>query len=106
MYDHYESPLSSRYASDTMLRLFSPRTRIEVWRRLWAALARAEHKLGLPITAEQVAELESLGARFQLGEDYLAKLYKFDLIFRTPGLMHFITLVRMNILFIRSGVTP
>jgi len=35
---------------------------------------------------EQVAELESLGAKFQLGEDYLAKLYKFDLIFRTPGL--------------------
>ena len=35
---------------------------------------------------EQAAELESLGARFQLGEDYLAKLYKFDLIFRTPGL--------------------
>ena len=35
---------------------------------------------------EQVAELESLGARFQLGENYLDKLYKFDVIFRTPGL--------------------
>jgi len=35
---------------------------------------------------EQAAELESLGARLQLGEDYLAKLYKFELIFRTPGL--------------------
>ena len=35
---------------------------------------------------EQAAELESLGARLQLGEDYLAKLHKFDLIFRTPGL--------------------
>ena len=35
---------------------------------------------------EQVRELESLGARFQLGEDYLAKLHKFDVIFRTPGL--------------------
>ena len=35
---------------------------------------------------EQVAALESLGARFQLGEDYLHKLYKFDVIFRTPGL--------------------
>ena len=34
---------------------------------------------------EQVAELESLGAKFQLGEDYLRKLYKFDVIFRTPG---------------------
>ena len=35
---------------------------------------------------EQVAELESLGAKFQLGEEYLNKLYKFEVIFRTPGL--------------------
>ena len=35
---------------------------------------------------EQVDALESLGAKFQLGEDYLHKLYKFDVIFRTPGL--------------------
>ena len=50
MYDIYESPLSSRYASDFMLRLFSQRRRVETWRRLWVALARAEHELGLPIT--------------------------------------------------------
>ena len=59
MYDKYESPLSTRYASDYMLRLFSHRTRIETWRRLWTELARAEHELGLPVTAEQVAELEA-----------------------------------------------
>jgi len=35
---------------------------------------------------EQVAELESLGAKFQLGPEYLSKLHKFDVIFRTPGL--------------------
>ncbi|RHR08981.1 UDP-N-acetylmuramoyl-L-alanine--D-glutamate ligase [Pseudoflavonifractor sp. AF19-9AC] len=35
---------------------------------------------------ELVSELESLGARFQLGPDYLSKLYRFDIIFRTPGL--------------------
>jgi len=35
---------------------------------------------------EQAAELESLGAQLHLGERYLDKLYKFDLIFRTPGL--------------------
>lgn len=59
MKDRYESPLSSRYASPFMLELFSAQKRIETWRRLWAALARAEHDLGLPVTAEQVAELES-----------------------------------------------
>ena len=57
MYDKYESPLSSRYASDYMLRLFSQRTRIETWRRLWTELAAAEHALGLPVTEEQVAAL-------------------------------------------------
>ena len=57
--DTYQSPLASRYASETMLRLFSQRTRIETWRRLWTALARAESALGLPITPEQVAELEA-----------------------------------------------
>ena len=59
MRDHYESPLSSRYASEYMLRLFSADTRIQTWRKLWIALARAEHELGLPVTAEQVAELEA-----------------------------------------------
>ncbi len=59
MEDKYNSPLASRYASDYMLKLFSSQTRIETWRRLWVALARAEHKLGLPITEEQVAELEA-----------------------------------------------
>ena len=59
MKEKYESPLSSRYASDTMLNLFSQETRIRTWRRLWAALARAEHELGLPVSAEQVAELEA-----------------------------------------------
>ena len=57
--DIYESPLSSRYASPYMLHLFSPDMRFQTWRRLWVELARAEHELGLPITAEQVAELEA-----------------------------------------------
>ena len=55
MYDTYESPLSTRYASAYLLRLFSQRKRVETWRRLWVELAHAEHELGLPVTAEQVA---------------------------------------------------
>ncbi|MBO4415465.1 MAG: adenylosuccinate lyase, partial [Lachnospiraceae bacterium] len=58
MYDKYESPLSSRYASDYMLELFSHRRRITTWRKLWVALAKAENKLGLNISEEQVKELE------------------------------------------------
>ena len=58
MTDKYESPLGSRYASDYMLHLFSADMRIQTWRKLWVSLAKAEMELGLPITAEQVAELE------------------------------------------------
>ena len=57
-YGKYESPLGTRYASDHMLALFSMRRRIETWRRLWTSLAKAEAALGLPISAEQIAELE------------------------------------------------
>ena len=59
MNDRYESPLTGRYASAFMLTLFSPQKRVETWRRLWVALARAEHELGLPISEEQVSELEA-----------------------------------------------
>lgn len=58
MNDRYESPLCSRYASEEMMYLFSPDKKFKTWRRLWIALARAEKKLGLPITDEQIEELE------------------------------------------------
>ena len=57
--NRYESPLSSRYASDEMQYIFSPDKKFSTWRRLWVALARAEMELGLPVTQEQVAELEA-----------------------------------------------
>ena len=59
MTDRYESPLSSRYASEYMLKLFSQDTGIRTWRKLWVSLAKAEHALGLNITDAQVAELEA-----------------------------------------------
>ena len=59
MHDRYQSPLSSRYASAFMLKLFSADTRYQTWRKLWVALARAEHELGLPVTKQQVEELSA-----------------------------------------------
>ena len=59
MKDIYESPLSSRYASEYMQKLFSSDMRYTTWRRLWVSLARAEMKLGLPITEGQVSEMEA-----------------------------------------------
>jgi len=57
--DRYETPLAARYASPEMLYLFSPDKKFSTWRRLWVALARGEMELGLPVTVEQVHELEA-----------------------------------------------
>ena len=59
MHDTYESPWNSRYASPEMQYVFSPDKKFTTWRRLWVALARAERALGLPITEQQIAELQA-----------------------------------------------
>jgi len=59
MTNSYESPFCTRYASKEMQYIFSADKKFTTWRRLWVALARAEMKLGLPVTEEQVAELEA-----------------------------------------------
>lgn len=55
----YESPFCTRYASKEMQYIFSADKKFTTWRRLWVALARAEMKLGLSVTQEQVDELEA-----------------------------------------------
>ena len=57
--DIYISPFSTRYASQEMQHIFSENFKFRTWRRLWIALAKAEKELGLPITDEQIAEMEA-----------------------------------------------
>ncbi len=64
--DTYTSPLSERYASREMKEVFSPDMKFKTWRKLWIALAEAEHELGLPaedgtpaVTKEQIEELKA-----------------------------------------------
>jgi adenylosuccinate lyase len=59
-YDTYSSPLASRNASPEMLRLWSPRHKFNTWRRIWLAVAEAQHELGLPVSKEQVEELRAV----------------------------------------------
>lgn len=59
MKNSYESPFCTRYASEEMQFIFSANKKFTTWRKLWVALARAEMKLGLPITQKQVEQLES-----------------------------------------------
>ena len=99
MTDRYESPLSSRYASQYMLNLFSAETRIRTWRRLWVSLARAEHKLGLPVTQEQVEELEAhitdidfaaaAAREKEVRHDVMAHVYAYGLVApKAAGIIH------------------
>lgn len=43
----YDNPLVTRYASREMAELWGPQRKFSTWRRLWLALAEAEHELGL-----------------------------------------------------------
>ena len=44
-YDTYTSPLATRNASERMLRLWSPRHKFNTWRRIWLAVAEAQHEV-------------------------------------------------------------
>ena len=59
--DGYTSPLSTRYASKEMQYLFSDNHKFRTWRKLWIALAKAEHQLGLNVTQEQIDQMEAHG---------------------------------------------
>jgi len=98
-HDVYESPLVARNASEEMCRLFGARHRIITWRRLWVALAEAERKLGLPISARQVAQLRravedidfAAAARYEknLRHDVMAHLHAFaDKAPAARGILH------------------
>ncbi len=43
--DTYTSPLAARNASPEMLRLWSPRHKFNTWRRIWLAVAEAQHEV-------------------------------------------------------------
>ena len=99
MTDRYESPLSSRYASSYMLSLFSVETRIRTWRKLWVSLAKAEHALGLPVTREQVDELEAhvedidfaaaAAREKEVRHDVMAHVYAYGLVApKAAGIIH------------------
>lgn len=44
-HDTYTGPLASRNASPEMLRLWSPRHKFNTWRRIWLAIAQAQHEV-------------------------------------------------------------
>jgi len=59
------SPFTWRYGSDAMRELWSERHKRLLWRRLWVALAEAQHEAGL-VSAEQVEDLRRHQAEVDL----------------------------------------
>jgi len=53
----YLSPFTWRYGSEKMRKIFSEQHKYELWRKIWVALANAQHRAGL-VTAEELADLE------------------------------------------------
>ena len=55
----YKTPLSGRYASEEMNKLWSNDSKYTTWRKLWIALAETEKELGIDITEEQIKEMKA-----------------------------------------------
>ncbi|MDH3272459.1 MAG: adenylosuccinate lyase [Gemmatimonadota bacterium] len=64
--DRYLHPLTDRYASREMQRLFAPRQRFGTWRRLWIALAESQAELGIEISDEALEQMRAAVDRLDL----------------------------------------
>ena len=81
--DRYSHPLGERYASREMQAIFAPAHRYGTWRRLWLALAAAQHELGLPISQQALDEMRS-----GLDEIDLTKAAEYEHRFRHDVMAH------------------
>lgn len=84
-HDGYESPLGGRYASETMQRIWSARRKFETWRRIWLAVAEAQHEMGLPVTKEQVEELR---ANLDVTDEDMARAAEYEAELRHDVMAH------------------
>ena len=97
--DRYTHPLSARYVSREMERIFAPAFRFGTWRRLWLALAEAQRDLGLDIPAEAIAQMRDhlddidldAAARYErrFRHDVMAHIHLFgDVAPTARGILH------------------
>ena len=81
--DNYAHPLGERYASREMQAIFSAAHRYGTWRRLWLALAEAQHELGLPVPSEALDQM-----RQGLDDVDLDKAAEYEKRFRHDVMAH------------------
>lgn len=85
-YDKYSTPLSSRYASEEMSKLFSLRTRFSTWRKLWLNLAIAEKEVGLDVITDEA--IEQMKAHLEITDDEIQRAAKEEAIVRHDVMAH------------------
>ena len=88
------SPFTWRYGSPAMRTLWSEANKRRLWRRVWVALARAQHRAGL-VSAAQLEDVEahtgevdmarSLAIEADIHHDLMAELLAFAAQCRVGG---------------------
>ena len=97
--DRYTHPLSARYVSSEMERIFAPAFRFGTWRRLWLALAEAQRDAGLDIPERAIDEMRAAlddidlnaAARYErrFRHDVMAHIHLFgDVAPAARGILH------------------
>ena len=83
--DHelYVSPFSTRYSSPEMSRLFSSQYKTTLFRKLWVELAKAEKQAGLPISDEQIEQMQN-----NITQIDFAKIDEYEKKFRHDIMAH------------------
>lgn len=85
-YDKYSTPLSSRYASEEMSKIFSLRNRFSTWRKLWLNLAIAEKQVGLDIISDSA--IEQMKKHLEITDEEIVAASKEEAIVRHDVMAH------------------
>lgn len=85
-YDKYSTPLSSRYASEEMSKIFSLRNRFSTWRKLWVNLAIAEKETGIKIISDNA--IEQMRQHLEITDKEIEEASKEEAIVRHDVMAH------------------
>ncbi|GBL51159.1 adenylosuccinase ade13 [Candidozyma auris] len=84
--DKYSTPLSSRYASEEMSKIFSLRNRFSTWRKLWLNLAIAEKQVGLSVITDEA--IEQMKQHLEITDEEIAAASKEEAKVRHDVMAH------------------
>ncbi|KAK6456431.1 3-isopropylmalate dehydratase [Scheffersomyces xylosifermentans] len=84
--DKYATPLSSRYASEEMSKIFSLRNRFSTWRKLWYNLAIAEKETGLSVISDEA--IAQMKEHLEITDEEIEAASKEEAIVRHDVMAH------------------